>query len=239
MSKNKNIWNTKENAKAYDLYTKTFPMYKNTSSDLVTVADIKLGMTVVDLAAGTGVTTEAILNKTNSNVHVIAVDQAEEMLKQAHEKFTDGNVQFVTSEAENLDKVITEPVDVVICNSAFWQMKMRSTIAAVSNILKVGGIFAFNLPDSFFSYKEFKKQPIKPTPYNLDELTTYAKEVGLNLVSATVKEYDKTVDDTLAFNEIPVMKRNFQTKDEKKQYIARITKNPQQKREWVYFVFKK
>lgn len=243
MSRNKEAWNTEENARAYDIYAKTFPMYKDTSNDLVAIADIKAGTIVVDLASGTGTTTQAILKKTGGAVCIIAIDQAEEMLNKAKEKFKEGNVQHIVAEAEDLARVITEPVDAIICNSAFWQMKVESTLKAVSTVLKKDGIFAFNLPDSFFRYKEFKKQPVHPVPYTADELVTRAQEVGLRLVSETIRIYDKTIEEVLAFNEIPVMKRNFKTDDEKKQHINALKeesiKNPQQRREWVYFVFKK
>lgn len=243
MSRNKEVWNTKENAEAYDIYAKTFPMYKDTSNDLVIISDIKPGTVVVDLAAGTGATTQAILDKTDGNIRIIAVDQAEEMLNKAKEKFTGGNVEFIAVEAEELDKSIIESVDAVLCNSAFWQMKSKSTLRAVSHILKKDGIFAFNLPDSFFSYKGFKKSPINPAPYSLDDLITSGKEVGLALTTETIKAYDKTIEEMLAFNEIPVMKRNFASEEEKNEYREKLKetalKNPSQKREWVYFVFKK
>ncbi len=242
MSKGKEIWNTKENAEAYDAYARRFPMCRDTSRDLVDISGIKSGMTIVDLAAGTGATTQAIIEKVAGTVRIIAVDQAEEMLKKAKQKCTGGNVLFIVSSAENLEQVISEPVDAVICNSAFWQMKPHQVFKSVSTILKQGGIFAFNLPDSFFSHTDFKKQPINSAPYSTDDLTLWGKEVGLTLVTESVKAYRKTFNEVVAFNEIPVMKRNFKTEDEKNQFIARLreetTKNISQ-RQWVYFVFKK
>lgn len=239
MSRNKKTWDTKENAEAYDGYARNFPMYRDTSRDLVEIAGIKPGMVVVDLAAGTGVTTQAILERIDEYSNVILVDQAEEMLNKAREKFPTASIKFVVSQAEELDEKVDELVDMVICNSAFWQMKAKSTFRAVSNILKDGGIFAFNLPDSFFSYEKFKKQPINPAPYSFNDLVTFAKDVGLTFVSDTVKSYEKTIEEALAFNEIPVMKRNFQTNEEKEAYLTKLRENQNQKREWVYFVFKK
>lgn len=222
MSIKKSIWNTKDNAEAYNAYARNFPMYKDTSRDLVTISQITSGMTVVDLAAGTGATTQAILDRTGADIHIIAVDQAEEMLKKVKEKFANQAVQVLTSEAENLDKVIHELVDAVICNSAFWQMKAQQVFKSVSNILKEGGIFAFNLPDSFFSYKDFKKQPINPSLYNFDDLISWGNEAGFTLVTQKIESYAKTAEEILAFNEIPVMKRNFQSEDERKKFVAKL-----------------
>lgn len=53
MSKNKALWNSQENAKAYDSYARTFPMYMTTSQDMISLVQIKDGMNVLDLAAGT------------------------------------------------------------------------------------------------------------------------------------------------------------------------------------------
>ncbi len=243
MSRGKDIWNTKENAEAYNLYASNFPMYIDTSRDLVKISGINLGTTLIDLACGTGTTTQAIMDATNSRVNIIAVDQAEEMLKKVKEKFVDGNVRFISSEAEDLDKVISEPIDAVICNSAFWQMKAQTTIRAVSNVLKSGGIFAFNLPDSFFNYSSFKKQPINPAPYNLNDLIGWAKEVKLTMVTEMVKTYSKTAEEVIAFNEIPVMKRSFKTDDEKNKFFEKLqndkNKNILGVRQWVYLVFRK
>jgi ubiquinone/menaquinone biosynthesis C-methylase UbiE len=128
MSKRKDAWNTKKNAAGYDAYASKFSLYKETSRDLVEIANITSGMTVVDLAAGTGVTTEAVLEQTDNDVTVIAVDQAEEMLKKARERHSDkGNVTYVVAQAESLEKSISDKVDAVICNSAFWQMVPRHT----------------------------------------------------------------------------------------------------------------
>lgn len=243
MSKGKDAWNTKENAEAYDAYARNFPMYQDTSRDLVAISGIKLGMTVVDLAAGTGTTTQAILDKTNGNVCIIAVDQAEEMLKKAREKFVGQSVQFIVSEAEDLDTAIRESVDTILCNSAFWQMKAQKVFRSVSHILKPDGVFAFNLPDHFFSYPDFQTQPRTPSPYNLDNLVSWGKEVGLTLVTKSVETYSKSADEMIAFNEIPVMKRNFKTEDDRKKYIAALqesrTENTLKRRQWVYFVFQK
>ncbi|MEK7091948.1 MAG: class I SAM-dependent methyltransferase [Patescibacteria group bacterium] len=234
MSTRKGFWDTKENAEAYDNYARNFPMYQETSADLVEIVDLKSGMTVIDLAAGTGATSQAILAKIGDQGRVIAVDQAKEMLKKAQEKFASKNVQFVVAEAENLDQVITEPVDVVVCNSAFWQMKAPETLRAVANVLKPDGIFAFNLPDQFFD---------NPSSDNLDSLGTLGQKADLKLESRTTKRYQKSPAEKLAFQEIPIMQRNFRDEDERAQFMAKLKdkaeQNIPQEQQWIYFVFRK
>lgn len=236
MSKHKALWNTKENAEAYDTYARNFPMYQDTSRDLVAISGIKPGMTMVDLAAGTGATTKAILDKTDGNVHIIAVDQAEEMLKKAREKFVGKDVRFIVSEAEELDQVIHELVDAILCNSAFWQMKARAVFQAVSHVLKVGGVFVFNLPNQFFSFPDFQKKPRTPLLYDMHTLVAWGEEAGLFLAEKLVKRYEKSAEEVRAFRAIPVMKPPSKKEDGGEGVGVPTLPTSH---EWLYLVFRK
>lgn len=243
MSLNKAIWDTQENAEAYDNYARNFPMYQETSADLVEIAGLKPGMKVIDLAAGTGATTQAILAKIGDQGKVMAVDQADEMLKKAQEKFGGKNVGFIVAEAESLDQVIQEPVDGVICNSAFWQMKAPETFQAIARVLKPGGIFAFNLPNQFFNDPDFIKHSRNAIPYESTDLVAWGQAVGLNLETKIIKTYTKLQAERLAFQEIPVMRRNFSTKEERDRLVDKLkgesAENVNQEQQWAHFVFRK
>jgi len=241
MSSQKYFWDTEDNAEAYDEYASNFPMYKETSHDLVSKALIKSGMTVVDLATGTGATTQAIFNLECDNLKVIAVDQAQEMLNKAKEKFVGKNVTYIVSEAENMASKIYSPVDRVVCNSAFWQIKPKLAFGEIAKILKPSGVFAFNLPDGFLSDARFTRQPKKPSPYTADDLIDWAREAGLELVSESIEDYEKRVEEIMAFSKIPIMKRRFKTDEEMNNYFNKLKNDPNfnSKRQWLYFVFKK
>ncbi len=244
MSKRKKEWDTKENAEAYDEYANNFSMYKDTSKDLVKISKIKPKMRIVDLAAGTGITAKVVFDKVGADVYIIAVDQSEMMLRKAKEKFLDKkNTKFIIAEAENLDKVVKKQVDVIICNSAFWQIKPREVFKAASNVLKYGGIFAFNLPDQYFNYNGFNKQPRKPLSYNLDDLVTWGKEAGLYLIDQSVKEYKRNLSEITAFSKIPVMQKNFKSAADRESFISdtteRMKKNSYKKSQWLYLAFTK
>lgn len=73
-------WNDVINAKKYDDYAKRFPTYRDTSRDLVHLAEIKPGMRVIDLACGTGVTSQAVLKALNGTGHLYSVDMSQAML---------------------------------------------------------------------------------------------------------------------------------------------------------------
>lgn len=246
MSTRKEIWDTKRNAEVYNAYTQMFPMYRDTSKDLVTIANIKPGMIVIDLAAGTGTTTQAILRQARGKIHIIAIDQAEAMLEQARVKFTNHkNIRFVVAEAEKLSEVIdkVKGVDAVVCNAAFWQMRPKQVFKEVSKILKREGVFAFNLPDQFFNYQEFHRHTKNALPYHFDDIIAWGNEVGLTLTHKSVKTYHKSAGEIIAFNQIPVMEKNFSTKEERDDFFARLKqeseKQQRKQNQWLYLVFRK
>lgn len=243
MSKNRHLWDTKENAEEYNKYAGTFSMYKETSKDLIALAKIEKNMTVVDLAAGTGVTTQEIINKTDGQINIIAIDQSLEMLEKAKQNLNNENIRYIASEAEEFGKKINTKVDVIISNSAFWQMDAGKTFSNVSSVLKKGGIFAFNLPEQFFNHPDFTtKKNSKVEKLSREELVSLANKSGFKLIKEVVKSYEKSRDEVIAFWNIPVMKSNFNSEEDRVRIINKIKEMPDnEKREskWVCFVFKK
>ena len=244
MSIRKNIWNTKDNVEAYDRYARNYPMYQNTSNDLVVFADIRPGSTIVDLAAGTGATSEAILFHINNEGQIFAVDQAAEMINKAKENLAEyKNINFIVAAAEDLSSSITAPADVVLCNSAFWQMNPRPTLKSVANILKEEGVFAFNMPDQYFIHSDFHKKTKSAAAYNTESLINWAREAGLELEKEEIKEYSKSIEEVAAFNQIPIMAANFKTPGEIEQLIKilreREARGERKNSQWAYFLFRK
>ncbi len=139
-------WADPLNAEMYDKYAQAYPIYRETGKKLVELAGIRPGMTVVDLASGTGIVTEHIASVLEGTGTIIAIDLSAAMLAIAAHKFPTGMVRFVHSSAETINELLPEEsVDVVICNSAFWQTRTRDTIEALQKILKGGARFLFNL----------------------------------------------------------------------------------------------
>jgi hypothetical protein len=54
-------WDDAENATAYARYCREFPLYRDTSAVLASLAGLETAGLAVDLACGTGATTQAIL----------------------------------------------------------------------------------------------------------------------------------------------------------------------------------
>ncbi|MDQ6834206.1 MAG: methyltransferase domain-containing protein [Chloroflexota bacterium] len=80
-------WHSERTAHAYEEYAQAHSMYKATAHDLVAIAGITPGMTVVDVACGTGIVTEAILEQLGETGSVTGVDRSSAMLAIARRKF--------------------------------------------------------------------------------------------------------------------------------------------------------
>ena len=145
-------WADALNAHLYEHYAQTYPIYQATAGTLVERAAVTPGMTVVDLACGTGIATEQLWRALKGPGTLIAVDRSAAMLAVAARKFPAARVQFLHSPAETIDRLLPEAsVDGIICNTAFWQTHMPDTLRALHRILKRGARFLFNVSLARFS----------------------------------------------------------------------------------------
>ena len=149
-------WGEDDNPRRYDAYAREYPSYRETSRDLIAVAlpsaDAgRVDAVVLDLACGTGATTREILAVLGLDSRVTGVDKSAAMLTVAASSTTDPRATWIQARAESVDQRVTEPVDVVICNSAIWQTDVAATAMAVRAVMKAGGRFAFNVPVGFLS----------------------------------------------------------------------------------------
>jgi ubiquinone/menaquinone biosynthesis C-methylase UbiE len=101
-------WADALNAQLYEQYAQTYFIYRETARNLVELADIRPGMTAVDLACGTGIVTEQLLSLLTDTGTIIAVDQSAAMLAVAQQKFSTRIVRLIHSSAETIDELFPE-----------------------------------------------------------------------------------------------------------------------------------
>ncbi|MFC7623765.1 class I SAM-dependent methyltransferase [Microlunatus sp. GCM10028923] len=145
-------WNEVSNAEAYAAFTRRFPMYADTSRDVVERAEVTEADGVLDLCCGTGVTTRVLLSRLPERAEVWSVDGSPAMLDAARAETADPRVTWIQSPAEEVDRCRGESaplVDAVVCNSAIWQTELPATFAAVRRVLRPGGRFVFNVGSQF------------------------------------------------------------------------------------------
>lgn len=191
-------------------------MYRKTSQFLVKLAEIKKGMVIVDLCCGTGIATKEILKKIGTSGKVIGVDSSKEMLVIAKKKFKQKNVSFIQTSEEEIVKIIKEKVDVVLCNSAFWQMNGDKALKTINSILKGDGKFAFNLPNQIYNIDSFLS-PEKSSIISIMRKIRLEKMLASNffkIISCKALKFRRTAKDKYEFLKIPIMtKRMFPNLD--------------------------
>jgi SAM-dependent methyltransferase len=157
-----NPWDSDKNARQYARFAGEHALYRQTSEDLAALAGLASDARVVDLACGTGATTEALLALLGPRGHVVAVDAAEAMLARARSTIGDDRVRWLRSPAERLDRHAIGAVDAVVCNSAIWQTSLPVTVAAVGRVLRPAGRFVFNIGAPMLADHKDADQPPAP-----------------------------------------------------------------------------
>jgi SAM-dependent methyltransferase len=161
-------WGEEDNARRYEAFARQFPMYRDTSRDLVAFAALAVDAVVVDLACGTGVTSREVLAVLGPGGRVIGVDKSAAMLAVAARSVQDSRIRWVRAAAESVDRHVAGPVDAVVCNSAIWQTDLAATAAAVRSILPAGGRFVFNVGAGFLGQHDNPNFPDdRPSPISV------------------------------------------------------------------------
>jgi ubiquinone/menaquinone biosynthesis C-methylase UbiE len=228
-------WNDARTAELYDDFTRRFPMYDETSRDLVDLAGVADAATIVDLACGTGATTRAVLEAAPPHANVVAIDGSQAMLDVAARSITDDRVTFVHADATGLTD-LASGIDAIVCNSAIWQTDMRAVFAAAAQVLRPGGRFAFNISRQFMimPFTEDETSQTKPSiwdyaqaiavldhdyvqpmrggrgrPLSREIVEELLTDAGLQLATFEIRSYEATVEQDAAWLKVPVFADNI------------------------------
>jgi SAM-dependent methyltransferase len=144
-------WGEDDNARQYDAFTREYPIYGETSRDLIAMARPASDSAVLDLACGTGATTREILAVLGPDGTVIGVDKSAAMLAAAASSVVDERVTWIHARAETVGQHLTALVDTAVCNSAIWQTDLAQTAVGVRAVIRAGGCLAFNVPTDFLA----------------------------------------------------------------------------------------
>lgn len=175
-------WNETHNAEAYAAFTHRFPMYADTSRDVVDRAEVSGATGVLDLCCGTGATTRVLLPRLPDGTEVWSVDGSPAMLAVAEAETADPRVTWIRSAAEEVDRcrgTAAPPVDAVVCNSAIWQTDLAATFPSVRRVLRPGGRFVFNIGSRFVWFPD--QAPPEPPPETAN--------LGLLMRQAAIEEF--------------------------------------------------
>jgi len=153
-------WLSEETARHYQTFTQKTSMYQELSQFLIDLADIQPGMRVLDLGCGTGITTEFVLRALGDSGPVYGLDISDPMLAVARERIASERVIWLQADAAEASNLIDEPVDRIVCNSVFWQLRNKpEVLQALHQLLAPDGLFVFNAPEPYFIFKDIPRSP--------------------------------------------------------------------------------
>ena len=113
--------------------------------ELVSLADIKKGDQVLDIACGTGAVTKKVSSKVGKNGKVVSFDISNRALEIA-KKFnsTKKNIEFILADAETL--FLKNQFDVITCQYAlFFFPNSKKALCNAKRVLKKDGILAVSV----------------------------------------------------------------------------------------------
>jgi ubiquinone/menaquinone biosynthesis C-methylase UbiE len=250
-------WLDAETARRYQDFTEKTTMYQDLSRALVRLAEVKPGMTLLDLGCGTGITSQIALEALGDKGHVYALDFSPAMLAYARQRLPAEQVTLINADAVELEREVNEPIDLVLCNSVFWQLRHKPPVmAALRNVLKPDGLFIFNAPETYFIMDRiphsskvavlFKQLAAERYGFGTQDLRTmevFLKNHGFELVTTEIVEQHHPAEESYLFSQIPVATAWMEPPLDYETRMAlleeawrRSNREAAAKRRWIYVV---
>ncbi len=139
-------WDDPAVARHYLAFERHHARYRLANRALVRHAFLVPGLRVLDLAAGTGGTTAAMLAMLGSQGRVDAVEPADAMRNVGQRRLgADKRVSWLVTLAE-----ARGPYERIVCGAAIWQMDdLPALLGQLAALLRPGGALVFNIPAAY------------------------------------------------------------------------------------------
>jgi len=135
-------WDDPETVAYYEAFCAGHSRYVQANRSLIAHARLESGMRVLDLAAGTGRTTEAALPSLGPDGRVVSVEPFAAMRKEGIRRIADDRVAWRATLPH-----ANESFDRVLCGAAIWQLEpIAETLRSLARLLRIGGALCFNIP---------------------------------------------------------------------------------------------
>ncbi len=136
-------WDHPDTARYYELFCRRHPRYREVNAALAAHARIPRGGRVLDVAAGTGRTAEAVLGRLGRRGSITCLEPAEAMRAAGAKRLHDPRVSWAAEWPQG-------HYDRILCGAAIWQMTpLEETFRLVADRLAEGGLFVFNIPSLY------------------------------------------------------------------------------------------
>jgi len=133
-------WDHPDTVRYYEAFCREHARYRDANLALCAAADLRSGQRVLDLAAGVGGTAEVARA---AGCEVVCFEPARRMREAGARRVPHAHWTGTWPESVGA-------FDRVLCGAAIWQMTpMEETFARAAALLRVGGVFAFNVPSMY------------------------------------------------------------------------------------------
>ena len=184
-----------ENKTTSSSYSKADPIYQKSAEAIVEFQDpLEFGAdsVLVDLGAGTGVSSEVLVKKGAKNLTV--VDPSKAMLAEAEARLED-EVEYLCSDAEQFYANFEANVDIVYAlNCIHLFPDMVKALAGIACALKKGGLFVFNISAPTYSFETIDTEEKALIQANLDFYKNLSEVVENPILAHTVELLKRTID---------------------------------------------
>jgi SAM-dependent methyltransferase len=135
-------WDEPDTPRYYEAFCHSHSRYTRANAALIAHARIQPGLRVLDLAAGTGRTAEAVLERLGGGGRVICVEPSAAMRAEGMRRITDCRVQWSTRLPQS-----GGGFDRILCGAALWQLDpIPETLRTLARLLVPRGVLCFNIP---------------------------------------------------------------------------------------------
>lgn len=139
-------WTGWQNAEVYHDFVTAQPIYRRLNQWLVAMAEVETAGRIVDLACGTGATTQAALPLLPPEGEIVGIDASEPMVEVARARTLDPRARFFVGPAGSIAEVTAGPFDRILCNAAIWQFPaLEPVIEGIREVSSPGALFVFNV----------------------------------------------------------------------------------------------
>ena len=211
-------WLENETARRYYQFTQKTNMYQELSRFMLELADVRPGMTVLDVGCGTGVTTRFVLDALGDSGHVFALDVSAPMLDVARREIPSERITSIHADAAHAAEHIAQPVDRIVCNSVFWQFRHKvAVLAALRRVLASDGLLVFNAPEPYFIFQDIPRSPKVSTLFkqlaaerygvgqqDLRTMPLFLKNHGFELLATREFKRVRSAEESYLFFQLPV-----------------------------------